>query len=322
MHPMTPLRSFAALLATLALVGTVHAQTYPSRPVRMIAPYASGGSSSAGAQALSQKYQEVTGQPLVVDYRPGAASNIGSDMVAKAAPDGYTVLMGTTSLAINPSLYRVMTFNPIKDLAPVAILFRAPNVLAVNPALPVRTVKELIDYARANPGKLNYASSGTGATNHMGMELLKHMANLDIVHVPFKGSGETLPALIGNQVQLMFSPASSLKAAAQANRIRLIAVSGATRDEALNLPPIGATLTGFESDVWFGLFVPAGTPAAIVTKLNADINTALKDAKVRSVLEGAGQTVGGGAPEDMRKLLAVDSERWATVVKATGIKAD
>ena len=316
-------RLLAPLPILLLLCGAASAQNYPSRPVRMIAPYASGGSSSAGAQALSQKFQELVGQPLIVDYRPGAASNIGSDMVAKAAPDGYTVLMGTTSLAINPSLYRVMPFNPLKDLVPVAILFRAPNVLAVNPTLPIRSVKELLDHARANPGKLNYASSGTGATNHMAMELLKHLAGLDIVHVPFQGSGETLPALIGNQVQVMFSPASSLKAAAAAGRIRLLGVSGARRDEALNLAPIAASgLPGFESDVWFGLFVPAGTATALVTKLNADINRVLADRQVREVLTNAGQEVGGGTPEDMRRLLATDAERWATVVKATGIKAD
>ncbi len=315
--------SLSLTAGLLLAMGTAFAQTFPSKPVRMVAPYAPGGSSSAGAQAISQKFLELTGQPLVIDYRPGAASNIGSDAVAKATPDGYTVLMGTSSLAINPSLYRNMPFNPLKDLASIALLFRAPNVLAVTPSLPVRSVKELIDYARANPGKLNYASSGSGATNHMAMELLKHMAKLDIVHVPFKGSGETLPALIGNQVQVMFSPASSLAGAASTGRIRLIAVSGTKRDEALNLPAIASSgLPGFESVVWFGLFAPAATPAPIIAKLNADINRVLKDKQVLDVINKGGQEAVGGTPEDMHRVLVADFERWATVVKATGIKAD
>ncbi len=307
----------------LLMAGSSLAQTYPSKPVRMVAPYAPGGSSSAAAMAVAVKYQELTGQALVIDYKPGAASNIGSDAVAKASPDGYTVLMGTSSLAINPSLYRTMPFNALKDLAPVTMLFRAPNVLAVNPSLPVHSVKELIDYARANPGKLNYASSGNGATNHMAMELLKFMAKVDIVHVPFKGGGETLPALIGNQVQVMFSPASTLAGSAASGRIRLLGVSGTTRDEVLNLPTIAsAGLPGFESVVWFGLFAPAGTPVAVINKLNADINRALKDKQVLEVINKAGQEAVGGTPEEMRRVLVNDYERWAAVIKATGIKAD
>ena len=299
------------------------AQTFPTKPVRMVAPYAPGGSSSAAALAFSQKFQEIAGQPLVVDYKPGAASNIGSDFVAKSAPDGYTLLMGTTSLAINPALYRNMPFDPLKDLAPVALLFRAPNVLAVNPSLPVHSVKELIDYARANPGKLNYGSSGNGATNHMAMELLKSMAKLDIVHIPFKGGGETLPALISGEIQVMFSPASTVAGAEKAGRVRLLAVSGAKPVEGLNLPTIAAAgLPGFESVVWFGLFAPAGTPAAIIAKLNADANRALKDPQVLDVLNKQGLEAVGGPPDDMRKVLAEDHERWAAVVKATGIKID
>ena len=310
----------AALLAASSIA---YAQIYPNRPVRLIAPYAAGGSSSTAAKAVSQKFQEMTGQPMLVDYRPGAAGNIGGDMVAKAAPDGYTLLMGTSSLAINPSLYRGMTFDPIKDLAPVIILFRAPNVLAVHPSMPVRSVKDLIEYARARPGQLNYGSSGYGATNHMAMELLKTMAGLDIVHVPFKGGGESMPALIAGQIQLMFSPASTLTQQDKAGRLRMIAVSGAKRMAGLDLPTVAESgLPGFQSAVWFGLFAPAATPAPVIAKLNADINRVLGEKAVVETLEKGGLEPVGGPMEDQRKLLAEDHERWAMVVKATGIKID
>ena len=185
----------ASACVMLALAPITHAQNFPNKPVRLVDPYAPGGSTSVVSQSLSKKFQEFSDQPMVIDYRPGAGSNIGSDIVAKATPDGYTVLIGTSSLAINPHLYRSMPFDPIKDLTPIAQLIRTPNVLAVNPALPVRTTAELIAYARANPGKLNYGSSGNGATNHMAMELFKTLAKVDIQHVPFKGGSEALAAL-------------------------------------------------------------------------------------------------------------------------------
>ena len=313
----------AIAAALLAATSIAFAQTYPNRPVRLVAPYAAGGSSSAAAKVVSQKFQEITGQPMLVDYRPGAAGNIGGDMVAKAAPDGYTLLMGTSSLAINPSLYRGMTFDPIKDLAPVIILFRAPNVLAVHPSMPVRSVKDLIEYARARPGQLNYGSSGYGATNHMAMELLKTMAGLDIVHVPFKGGGESMPALIGGQIQLMFSPASTLTQQDKAGRLRMIAVSGATRIAGLDLPTVAESgLPGFQSAVWFGLFAPAGTPAPVIARLNLDMNRVLSEKALVETLEKGGLEPVGGTAEELRKLLADDHGRWAMVVKATGIKID
>lgn len=300
-----------------------YAQSYPAKPVRMVAPYAPGGSSSAAAIVLSQRFQDLTGQALVIDYKPGAGSNIGSDLVAKSPPDGYVVLMGTSSLAINPSLYRRMSFDPLRDLTPVALLFSAANVLAVNPTLPIKSVQELIDFARANPGKLNYGSSGNGATNHMAMELLKHMAQIDIVHVAYKGSSLIVPALMANEVQVTFSPASSLQAIDKAGRVRMIAVSGTKPVPDLPLPTIASSgLPGFRSEVWFGLFAPAGTPPAVVSKLNADINNVLKDRQMLDVLEKQGMQAGGGTSDDMRKLLLEDHARWAGVIKATGIKAD
>ena len=311
----------AGACVMLALAPITHAQNFPNKPVRLVDPYAPGGSTSVVSQLLSKKFQEFSDQPMVIDYKPGAGSNIGSDIVAKATPDGYTVLIGTSSLAINPHLYRSMPFDPIKDLTPIAQLIRTPNVLAVNPALPVRTTAELIAYARANPGKLNYGSSGNGATNHMAMELFKTLAKVDIQHVPFKGGSEALAALLGGQIQVLFNPASTLAPQDKTGRLRMIAIASTERVKDLNLPTVAESgLPGFKSEVWFGLFAPAGTPAPVIARLNALTNRILKDPSVAEVLDKAGMEPVGGSVEDLGKLLQTDSARWAEVVKATGAK--
>ena len=311
----------AGACVMLALAPITHAQNFPNKPVRLVDPYAPGGSTSVVSQLLSKKFQEFSDQPMVIDYKPGAGSNIGSDIVAKATPDGYTVLIGTSSLAINPHLYRSMQFDPIKDLTPIAQLIRTPNVLAVNPALPVRTTAELIAYARANPGKLNYGSSGNGATNHMAMELFKTLAKVDIQHVPFKGGSEALAALLGGQIQVLFNPASTLAPQDKTGRLRMIAIASTERVKDLNLPTVAESgLPGFKSEVWFGLFAPAGTPAPVIARLNALTNRILKDPSVAEVLDKAGMEPVGGNVEDLGKLLQADSARWAEVVKATGAK--
>ncbi len=311
----------ASACVMLALAPITHAQNFPNKPVRLVDPYAPGGSTSVVSQSLSKKFQEFSDQPMVIDYKPGAGSNIGSDIVAKATPDGYTVLIGTSSLAINPHLYRSMPFDPIKDLTPIAQLIRTPNVLAVNPALPVRTTAELIAYARANPGKLNYGSSGNGATNHMAMELFKTLAKVDIQHVPFKGGSEALAALLGGQIQVLFNPASTLAPQDKTGRLRMIAIASTERVNGLNLPTVAESgLPGFKSEVWFGLFAPAGTPAPVIARLNALTNRILKDPSVAEVLDKAGMEPVGGTVEDLGKLLQADSARWAEVVKATGAK--
>ncbi len=315
-HPF--LLAFAAALA----FGPAAAQDYPAKPIRLVSPYAPGGSTGVVARILAKKFQDQTGVAMVVENRPGAASNIGSEHVARSAPDGYTVLMGTSSLAINPSLYRSMGFDPLKDLAPVVGLINAPNVLAVDAALPVRSVRELIDYARANPGKLNYGSSGNGATNHMAMELFKTLSGVYITHIPFKGGGDALTALLGGQIQVMFNPAASLQPHHNSGRIRMLAVTSAQPVEGLALPTVAETLPGFESSVWFGLFVPAGTPAAAVQKLNAEMNRALADKEVLDVLRTAGMVPTGGTAERLKTLLQQDTQRWAPVVKASGARLD
>ena len=311
----------ASACIMLALAPITHAQNFPNKPVRLVDPYAPGGSTSVVSQSLSKKFQEFSDQPMVIDYKPGAGSNIGSDIVAKATPDGYTVLIGTSSLAINPHLYRSMPFDPIKDLTPIAQLIRTPNVLAVNPALPVRTTAELIAYARANPGKLNYGSSGNGATNHMAMELFKTLAKVDIQHVPFTGGSEALAALLGGQIQVLFNPASTLAPQDKTGRLRMIAIASTERVKGLNLPTVAESgLPGFRSEVWFGLFAPAGTPAPVIARLNALTNRILKDPSVAEVLDKAGMEPVGGTDIELGKLLQDDSARWAEVVKATGAK--
>ena len=320
---MIRILSIAAFALGSLLAGAAHAQDYPSKPVRLVDPYAPGGSTSLVSRALAQKFHELTGQQMWVDHRPGAGSNIGSDMVAKAPPDGYTVLLGTSSLAINPSLYRSMPFDPMKDLAPVCLLIRTPNVLAVQASLPVRTVKELIDYARARPGKLSYGSSGNGATNHLAMEQLKQLAGIDMVHVPFKGGSEAMAALVGGQTDLMFNPASTLAPQDKAGRIRMLAIASAKRVAGVDLPTVSeAGVPGFEASVWFGLFVPAGTPPAVVARLNAEVNSALKDRAVRELLEKAGMEVLGGTADELRQVMASDFVRWGSVVKAARVQLD
>lgn len=318
----TRLTRFALILCGMTSMAAI-AQDYPSRTVRLVDPFAPGAITSNVSQLISQKFQEQTGQAMVVDHRPGAGTNLGGSMVAKAAPDGYTLLLGTSSLAINPTLYSKMPYDPIKELESIILLVRTANVLAVNPALPVRNVKELIDYARANPGKLNYASSGNGASNHLGMELFKSMAKVDIVHVPFKGGAAASTALLANHVQVMFSPESTVGPHHRTGKLRIIATGGSQRIERLDVPTVSESgLPGFESGVWLGLFAPAGTPRAVIDRVNKEANQALKDAKVLQVLSAAGLTPVGGTPQEMQKVLVDDTALMSVVVKAAGAKVD
>ena len=301
-------------IASLSFSGrATGAETYPSRPVRLIDPYAPGGSTSLVSRGLAQQFDRLTGQAMVVEHKAGAAGNIGSNLVAKAPPDGYTLLVGTSSLAINKNLYPAMPFDPQADLAPIAMLTSTPNVLAVRGDLPVHSLDDLLKLARSQPGKLTYGSSGVGATNHMAMELLKATAHLDILHVPFKGGGEALSALLGRQIDVMFNPVASVMPHARSGKIRLLAVASKQPVPGLDLPTVSATFPDFESTVWFGLFAPAGTSAAVVNQLNQMTNAALQDEQFRNVLEGAGLKAEGGSSADLRSLLKADTDKWATL---------
>ena len=320
--PVSIFRRFAyfALLASFS----ARAQGYPERPVRLIDPFPPGAITSNTARLVAKKFQDQTGQPMVVENKAGAGTNLGGDFVAKAPPDGYTLLLGTSSLAINPALYRRMPYDPVRDLVPIVLLVRTPNVLAVTPSLPVRTVQELIDYARANPGKLNYASSGNGASNHLGMELFRTMTRTQMQHIPFKGGAEAMTALVGGQVQLMFSPESTVAAQHRAGGLRIIAIGGDKRLDSLpGIPTVAESgVPGFESGVWLGLFAPAGTPATVVDKVNAEANRALRHPEVLQVLRTSGLAPVGGTAVEMRRVLMEDTDRMGPVVKAAGATVD
>ena len=315
-------RSLIAVLL-LGIAPLIAAQDYPNRPIRLVNPSAPGGSSDPILRLLGQKLLEGWGQPLVIESHPGAATGIGTEIATRATPDGYTWLMGSSSMAINPSVYPKLTYDAQRDLAPIIMLTLSPNVLAVHQSVPVKSVAELIAYARANPGKLSYGSSGNGATNHLAMELFKAMAKIDLVHIPYKTGGAAVNDLLGGQVQVLFNPASSLVPHEKSGRIRLLAVTSPNRVAGLDLPTMSeAGLTGFESNVWYGFFAPARTPRPIIDRINAEVNRILKEKSVSDQLQSAGHVPVGGTPEDLGDYLRRDTAKWARVVKESGTKID
>ncbi|HEY7788853.1 MAG TPA: tripartite tricarboxylate transporter substrate binding protein [Casimicrobiaceae bacterium] len=301
------------------------AASYPAKPIRLVVPFPAGGTTDILARAVAQKLSEAWGQQVIVDNRPGAGGNIGSDLVAKSAPDGYTLLMGTVGThAINPSLYAKMPYDHVKDFAPVILVAGVPNVLVVNPSLPVHSVQELIAYAKANPGKLNFASSGNGTSIHLSGELFKTMTGVQMTHIPYKGSAPALTDLVGGQVQLMFDNLPSSLPFIKAGRLRALAVTSGTRAAALpDLPTLAESgLAGFEASSWFGVLAPAGTPRDIVAKLNGAIATWLASPEAREKLSSQGAIAAGGTPDAFARHIAAETVKWAKVVKASGAHVD
>ena len=315
-----------AVGAVLALLATgAWGQAHPAKPIRLVVPFPAGGTTDILARAVGQKLTEAWGQPVVVDNRPGAGGNIGAELVAKAAPDGYTLLMGTVGThAINASLYAKMPYDHIKDFAPVILVAGVPNVLVVNPAVPVNSVQELIAYAKANPGRLNFASSGSGTSIHLSGELFKVMAGVQMTHIPYKGSAPALQDLIGGQVQLMFDNLPSALPQIKGGKLRALAVTSAARAAALpDVPTVAeAGLPGFEASSWFGVLAPAGTPVAIIARLNAEIAKWLASPEAREKLASQGANAAGGSPEDFAKHIAAETAKWQKVVKESGAKVD
>ena len=314
---------FGLLFATVAT--GAWAQAYPNKPIRIVVPFPAGGATDILARAVAQKLTEAWGQPVIVDNRPGAGGNIGSELVAHSAPDGYTLEMGTVGThAINASLYSKMPYDHIKDFAPVILVAGVPNVLEVNPSLPVNSVQELIAYAKANPGKLNFASSGNGTSIHLSGELFKVMTGVQMTHVPYKGSAPALQDLIGGQVQLMFDNLPPSLPQIKSGKLRALAVTSATRSSALpDIPTVAESgLPGFEASSWFGILAPAGTPPAIIAKLNAEIAKWLTSPEAKEKMLALGANIGGGSPEDFAKHIAVETAKWQKVVKASGAKVD
>lgn len=316
---------FIAATAALSAAGFAHANpaAYPTKPIRLVVPFAAGGTTSILARLLADRMGQGLGQPVVVDNRPGAGGNVGMDLVAKSEPDGYTLLMGPIGLAINPALYARMPFDPIKDLAPIGRYAGVPNLLVVHPSVPASNVKELVAYAKANPGKLNYASNGNGTSSHLAAEMLKSAAGIEITHVPYKGGGPAMQDLIGGQVQMLFDQMPAVLPQVESGRVRALGVSSMQRSAAAkDIPAISETVPGFDMTVWFGFLAPAGTPKEIVGKLNGEMRKAIDAPDFQAQLAKMGVTPMPGSPEEFRSFIASETQRWAQVVKASGAKID
>jgi tripartite-type tricarboxylate transporter receptor subunit TctC len=315
------LATAAAALPSVSRMAT--AQTYPTRPVRLIIGYPPGGSADITARLLGQWLSERLGQPFVIESRPGASTNIATEAVVRAPPDGYTLLLVAPANAINATLYEKLNFNFISDIAPVAGIIRFPNVMVVNPLVPAKSVPEFIAYAKANPGRLNMASSGNGSTIHVSGELFKMMTGVNMVHVPYRGGAPALTDMISGQVQVMFDNVPTSIEFIRAGKLRALAVTTATRSEVLpDLPTVGDFVPGYEASAWYGVGVPKGTPDDIIDKLNKEINAILAEPKAKARLADLGASLLAGSPADFGELVADETEKWGKVVKFSGAKPD
>jgi tripartite-type tricarboxylate transporter receptor subunit TctC len=324
----------AALLAVLALAfaneapaqtsSTSSAQTYPSRPIRLIVPFPPGGSTDILARALAQKLSEGLSQPMLIDNRPGAGGSIGSEAAAKAAPDGHTLLMGQLgTLAVSPAIYKNLPYDPVKSFAPVSLMAIVPSVLVVNPQVPAASAAELIAYARANPGKLTYGSAGSGSTSHLTTEYFKLATGTDILHVPYKGIGPMLTDLISGQLSMGINGAPAVMPHVNSGRLRALAVTGLERLPSLpRIPTLDESgVKGFDASGWYGIVAPAGTPRDIVMKVNAEIRRAMQTPDLRSRLDNEGAIPATGSPEEFAAFIASEIARWGAVLKRAGIEA-
>jgi tripartite-type tricarboxylate transporter receptor subunit TctC len=308
----------------LAAAGA-HAETYPSKTIKMVVPFPAGGTTDVLARIIGQELTKAWGQQVIIDNRPGAGGNIGADVVAKSPADGYTLLMGTVGThGINVSLYKKMPYDAVKDFAPITLVAAVPNLLVVHPSVPVNSVKELIAYAKANPTKLAYASSGNGTSIHLSAELFKTMTGVQMTHVPYKGSAPALTDLLGGQVQLMFDNMPTALPHAKAGKLRPLAVTTAKRSPAMpDLPTIAeAGVPGYEASSWFGVLAPAGTPKDVVTKLNKEIVRILALPEIKERLSGQGAEPVGDTPEQFAAHIKAEIAKWERVVKASGAQVD
>jgi tripartite-type tricarboxylate transporter receptor subunit TctC len=315
------LKLAGAGLTMPALARHASAQGYPARQVRVIIGYPPGGSADITARLMTQWLGERLGQSFIVESRAGGGTNIATEAVINAPPDGYTLLLVAPANAINATLYEKMNHVFLRDIVPIAGIIRFPNVVVVNPSVPVNSIPELIAYAKANPGKLNMASSGNGSTIHMSGELFKMMTGVNMVHVPYRGGALALTDMVGGQVQVMFDNIPTAMEFVRSGKLRGLAVTGATRSETLpDLPTVADFLPGYEATSWYGLGAPKGTPAEIVDKLNREVNALLADPKVKARFAELGATLLPGSPADFAKLLADETEKWGKVVKFSGAK--
>ena len=315
-------RALAALLATVALVGSAAAQ-YPTKPIKWVVPYPPAGTTDVLARIVAQWLSENIGQQVVVENKPGAGNNIGTEFVINSPPDGYTMLLVNPANGINASLYKKLSFNFVRDIAPVAGIVRTPNVMVLTTKLPMKTVAEFLAYCKANPGKVSMASSGSGTSTHLSGELFKSMTGCNMVHVPYKGAGPALTDLIGGQVQVFFDNLPSSAGHIKSGNLRALGVMSTNRDPSFpDVPPIADTVPGYEATAWFGVGMPKVTPREAIDKMNAAINKALADPKLRTRLAELGGSPIPGTPEDFGKTIVAETEKWAKVVAASGATVD
>ena len=316
---------FAVMAAVCAMAGVVHAaDTYPSRPIRMIVAYPPGGGTDQVGRVLADQLTVTLGQNVVVDNRGGATGNIGTELAARAVPDGYTLLMGNVAPnAVNVSLFKKLGFDPVKDFAPVSLVAVTPNILVAHPSMPVKTIKELIAYAKAKPGTLNFPSAGVGSSSHLAGEMLKSLAGISMVHIPFKGGGPALVAVIAGEVQIMFATMPAAMPHVKSGKVKPVAVTTAKRSQAMpELPTIAESgVKGYEASTWYGLLAPARTPPVIVTRLHADTVKILAG-PTRQRLEAQGFEPEGGTPAEFAAYIKTEIVKWAKVIKEAGIPAE
>ena len=319
----TVLHLAAGAAALPAMPRIARAQPYPSRPVRIVVGFPAGGTSDIVARVLGQWLAERVGQQFVVENRPGAGSNLATEAVARATPDGYTLLLIGGANTINATLFDKLSFDFLRDIAPIASVFETPLVVEVNPSVPVNTIQEFITYAKTNPGKLNFATPGVGTPPHVAGELFKMTAGVDLVHVPYRGTGPMLTDLIGGQVQVAFDPLPASIEHIRAGKLRALAVTTASRSEALpNIPSAGEYVPGYVASNWYGFAAPRNPPPEIIGRLNAEINAALSDPKIKARLIELGGTPLASSPVDFAKFVTDDTAKWAKVIRAANIKLE
>lgn len=311
------MRALAIAMTAFALATMASAQSFPSKPIRLISPYAAGGANDIVCRVIAEKLSEVMGQTVLVDNKPGAGSMVGSNILVKAPADGYTIMMADIAHGANPALRKTMPYDTLKDFAPVVLVAELPTVLLVNPSVPASSIAELVAYAKRNPGKLNYSSSGFGSTNHLAAEVFKDELGLDIVHVPYQGGGEAMNALLGGQVQMLFITLPASLPHIKAGKVRALALTGARRMDSLpDVPTVAETvLPGFDINLWIGVVAPAGTPPAVVDRLNADFNKVLAMPAVKERISALGANIAGGTPAQFDAFIRKELQRWAKTIK-------
>lgn len=311
------------LLCVAAASGSAYAADYPTKPVKWVVPYAPAGTTDVLARIVAQWLTEHMGQSFIIENKPGAGNNLGTEFVANAAPDGYTMLLVNPANGINATLYKNLTFNFIRDIAPVAGIVRTPNVMEVTPKLPVKTVAEFIAYCKANPGKINMGSSGSGTSVHLSGELFKAMTGCSMLHVPYKGAGPALTDLMGGQVDVIFDNLPSSVGHIKGGKLRALGVTSQEREPSMpDLATVGETVPGYEATAWFGIGMPKGTPKDIIDKVNAEVNRALADPKMKERLAELGGKPIPGTPADFGKTIAAETAKWEKVVNSSGAKVE